>query len=379
MGAAAALCLLLLMAPFVKGASADEREQEPYEKHCAACHGERGEGAIGPALLGTKLSFEEFAATTREGRGMMPAIPASDLSDEGLAEIYGPFAGIEGEPPPPAAGFQALSGKMLSRDGTTIIGWGSVAITLLGLAIAARLRWGNWSSSKVGRRYYWRLGIPKLAAIFFRTLFVDTLSVSSVWKKDRRRWAVHALILGGFAGLIAADILIAIYNPSRQAMPLASPFKILANISGLSIAAGLGIVIYRAFGDPYWDNGETLKGDIAFVAILAIVVLTGFAVEATRRLGLFEYTTPIYSAHIISVAAILVSAPFTRLSHIASTFLLVLSRRLADAVAEGGKELRFRDEPAPGRHHKSERLAAEIGSRLFAESDRGKVVVRYYP
>ena len=51
-----------------------------YAEKCAACHGAKGEGGIGPKLAGSKLlqvpgAVEEIV---RNGRGTMPAIPLAD-------------------------------------------------------------------------------------------------------------------------------------------------------------------------------------------------------------------------------------------------------------------------------------------------------------
>jgi mono/diheme cytochrome c family protein len=39
-----------------------------YKSKCAACHGAAGEGKVGPALKGTKLSEDEMVALVTKGK-----------------------------------------------------------------------------------------------------------------------------------------------------------------------------------------------------------------------------------------------------------------------------------------------------------------------
>jgi mono/diheme cytochrome c family protein len=39
-----------------------------YKSKCAACHGAAGEGKVGPALKGTKLSEDEMVAVVTKGK-----------------------------------------------------------------------------------------------------------------------------------------------------------------------------------------------------------------------------------------------------------------------------------------------------------------------
>lgn len=55
---------------------------------CFGCHGYQAEGAFGPRLAGTALSFEELRAQVREPRERMPAFRPERISDEELAHIY---------------------------------------------------------------------------------------------------------------------------------------------------------------------------------------------------------------------------------------------------------------------------------------------------
>jgi len=49
------------------------RGEAIFERECTGCHGERGEGDVGPALFETGLDATEVTAAVEQGRGIMPA------------------------------------------------------------------------------------------------------------------------------------------------------------------------------------------------------------------------------------------------------------------------------------------------------------------
>ena len=58
------------------------------QKGCVLCHGDRGEGLVGPRIAGTKLSFAEVLKQVRNPRGVMQQYQPADLSDEEVRDIY---------------------------------------------------------------------------------------------------------------------------------------------------------------------------------------------------------------------------------------------------------------------------------------------------
>lgn len=340
--------------------------EAPYIKHCAACHGKEAEGGFGPALAGAISPKASFEKIVREGKGMMPAISKKDLNDKELNDIYLELISeskksIEGN-------WQILS---FVTKNVRLIAWGSVGLMCLGWGFILFAKYIRWSAFSDAMRYFKLLGVGKFFKITTRVFFCDTFAISSLYKKDKRRWLIHGLMAYGFFGLIVVDIFIGIFNPERATLPLFSPLKIFANVCGLTVLLSLTIVLWRFFTDPFEQNGVTFLGDVIFVLLLFFVVATGFVTEATRYLKLLEYTPTIYFAHIVFVIALFLTAPFTRFIHLLSTFFFVLNTRLSIAVAEGGYSPKFKEEPAPARHFKSKRIAKE----LFGNETR----IRYFP
>ncbi len=55
---------------------------------CVNCHGPQAEGAFGPDLAGTGLSWTQFKKDVREPWGIMPMFTERQKSDQALADIY---------------------------------------------------------------------------------------------------------------------------------------------------------------------------------------------------------------------------------------------------------------------------------------------------
>lgn len=93
---AALLVLLLVIFTACSAAGGAEEEETPpptpdgavvYATNCASCHGKNAEGAGGPALKPTSLSFDEMYQVIADGRGRMPAFRGRIAESEVRAVI----------------------------------------------------------------------------------------------------------------------------------------------------------------------------------------------------------------------------------------------------------------------------------------------------
>ena len=64
------------------------RGESQYAAKCASCHGPEGRGASAPSLVPFLWSDSQGLKLVREPECDMPAIPASELSDEAVLEIF---------------------------------------------------------------------------------------------------------------------------------------------------------------------------------------------------------------------------------------------------------------------------------------------------
>lgn len=58
-----------------------------FANGCTVCHGEQGEGRIGPTLAQTRLDIDEVIAQVRRPRGMMPRYNVTIIPDDQLAQV----------------------------------------------------------------------------------------------------------------------------------------------------------------------------------------------------------------------------------------------------------------------------------------------------
>jgi mono/diheme cytochrome c family protein len=59
-----------------------------HTRGCSACHGDQAQGAVGPRLAGTTLSFEAVLHQLREPRGVMQRYLPADQSDADECDVY---------------------------------------------------------------------------------------------------------------------------------------------------------------------------------------------------------------------------------------------------------------------------------------------------
>ena len=223
-----------------------------------------------------------------------------------------------------------------------------------------------------------KFGMGKAAWVALKSLIVDGLLVSSLWRSSRHRWVMHGLMLYGMIGLFLADVLIQIFNPTRADLALSDPLKVLPIASGVLVLLGVMYVMVRYKTDEYIDNGQTLGRDYLFVTLLFHTVLSGILTLVINRTTAFGWVMPIYLYHLTSVSALLISAPFTRFQHAWVVPVMVALTRVTEAVTAAGVDLGFSREPAPGRHHKSLRIAQDVIGRV-APDLAADTKLRYYP
>ncbi|HUX47400.1 MAG TPA: hypothetical protein VMV58_05245 [Desulfosporosinus sp.] len=258
--------------------------------------------------------------------------------------------------------------------GASIIG----TIVLILLFLFFR-RWIRYSALSVNWKYIRSLGWRRIAKDTWTALFQDSLLLSSVQKRSKKRWFVHGLVLYGFIFMLLATTLAAFFNYSNAPHGFWWPPRIIGNLGGLSSLIGLSIMGWRLVRDPYEDNGKTYVADIAFVFLLFLTILTGFATEfimyglnATLAYGSFLL-------HMLLVSGLFLALPYTRFNHVLLTPFLLILTRLNQTLVEENNVPGILDEPAPGRHYKTERLAVDCQKQIFPKNEESTVTLRYYP
>ncbi|MCB8933402.1 MAG: c-type cytochrome [Chthonomonadaceae bacterium] len=359
-----------------QGPAQQAHESEVYSTAtCVGCHGVTAMGGLGPPLATTKLTYEEFLDTVRKGKGMMPATPATELPDADVKALHDEvqkMPWIESQIP-----LSYTVGRMLSTHSVTHL---FLAVFLFAFIFGVRVLvyWLGCAGWKNLSPYVKKFGRLRATGIALRSLVVDGLCVASLFRKNRFRWFMHGLILYGFLGLMLADILMQIFNPTRGDLSLLDPLKILPIVSGIAVMTGVFYVMFRYRTDPYIDNGLTLGRDFLFVNLLFHTVVSGFLTVIINRSGQSGWVMPVYLYHLGSITLLIATAPFTRFAHAWVVPALVAMTRVTEAVTASGVNLGFEREPAPGRHHKSERIALGVLKAIDPDYE-GPTTLRYYP
>ena len=57
--------------------------QTVFRENCAGCHGDSGQGGVGPQLAGSGLDATQVTSAVQQGRGVMPAglVSGRELAD----------------------------------------------------------------------------------------------------------------------------------------------------------------------------------------------------------------------------------------------------------------------------------------------------------
>ncbi len=342
---------------------------------CVGCHGVKAMGGLGPPIVQTKLNYEKFLKLVREGSGMMPGTPKSVLSDDEVRRLHDELQA--GTPDESLIPISARVGKMITARSVGVFFLG---VTLFALVFGIRvlcyfLKCAGWNQL---RPYVKRFGTGRATGIFLYALLVEGFLVASLWRRDRFRWAMHALLIYGFCGLALADILIQITNPERAQMAMTNPAKFLALISGVSVFSGLCYVMNRYRNDAFIDNGLTMGRDFLFVQLLLNSIVSGFLTVGVNHLSDSGWVMPVYIYHLSAVGLLIATAPFTRFRHVWIVPALVGVTRVVEALTKAKIDPGFEREPSPGRHHKSERIAMDVLRQVDPNFD-SEMVLRYYP
>ncbi|MDO8631214.1 MAG: cytochrome c, partial [Phycisphaerales bacterium] len=67
-----------------------------FSRVCGQCHGPAGQGAVAPALVPMDRGLPELLDVTREGRGMMPPLSSTTISDEEIAQVVQYLKSLDG-------------------------------------------------------------------------------------------------------------------------------------------------------------------------------------------------------------------------------------------------------------------------------------------
>ncbi len=174
----------------------------------------------------------------------------------------------------------------------------SLYVALLICAGGLVFRFANWFRRQIGTQSR-ALGagerraafLKGLAGVFssgriFRVLWVflrDGLLQLHLLREDPGRWAIHMAIFGGFMLLLLMHALDKYVTAAlfRSYAATLNPFYFLRNLFGVVVLAGVVAAIVRRLRQPALRL-TSAGPDILAIALLAVIMLTGFALEGTK-------------------------------------------------------------------------------------------------
>ncbi|MFH2090938.1 MAG: 4Fe-4S dicluster domain-containing protein [Pseudomonadota bacterium] len=167
---------------------------------------------------------------------------------------------------------------------------------------------------------------PKLV-ILIRVFFKDVLLQLHIFHEDRLRWAMHMLIFAGFMFLFFTHALdkIIVTSLFDQFYLSLNPFLLL---SGLMVISGIAIAIYRRLilKVPRLKSNAM---DYYVLAILAVIILSGMTMEL-MKLASYGHYQFFWNIHIAACLFGLVYLPFSKMLHMFTTPLSLLTNAVMD-------------------------------------------------
>jgi len=204
----------------------------------------------------------------------------------------------------------------------------SIGILVIVAVLAEIVRWRKAISPIIQGT---SLGWAKWFQILSQTIKSEVIFQQIDIGFEKAKWISHSLVMWGFVMLGASTTLNWIYNPSGYPLPIWHSVRIIGNVGGLFLITGLAIIAVKYTSDSVTrDCGST--GGYLFAFLLIMAGATGFASEFASELNAVEIVYQVYLIHLLSCAALLATAPFTKFVHAIGRPLLRLSENYNAAL-----------------------------------------------
>jgi len=128
-------------------------------------------------------------------------------------------------------------------------------------------------------------------------------------------------------GMIRKDIVGMFIEGMHGPIPLADPFKLLANISAIALIVGVGILWMNRARMEEENNATPTFYDWFLIVEIMTVGITGLSAELTRLLGLPVLAYLFYYIHLVSVLMLFIYMPYSKFAHMVyRTFAMAFER-----------------------------------------------------
>jgi nitrate reductase gamma subunit len=251
--------------------------------------------ALALAVFFALFMYTAAGPQSTETLAIFEFIPAHLIHDMGIVVmILVVLAGL--------AGVARMARAVGRREG---VGWRSVFGGRAALARSGRALWSSVGRESLGQARY--------------RSECETEKESVAWY--RRRWLIHAMVLWGFLGLLAATALdwgldILGIKATGTPVPIWYPVRFLGTVAGLMLVYGTTVMIIDRRRAASSSVACSTVADWTLLALLSITGVTGFGLELALYLP--EPSTWGYWVFLFHVAVameLVLLAPFMKLAH----------------------------------------------------------------
>jgi quinone-modifying oxidoreductase, subunit QmoC len=292
----------------------------------------------------TKADPSEFMAATRrfaiasyDRTRLAKAMYTRPAVAAGLAVVLALFFAaffLTAAGPIPGSGFSIWSfipEELVHNTGVVVM----ILVALAGLAgvvtmvrdigrkegVSLRSAFGTRAGlARTGRALWFAVGRESFGQVRFRDeCQADDVAKAVPWY--RRRWLVHAMVVWGFVGLMAAtglDYGLALIGVKATGtlVPVWYPVRLLGTLAGASLVYGASVLIIDRYRKANRSVVDSTTADWLLLALLWVTAVTGFAIE----LALYLPGTPawgywLFLVHVSVAMELVLLAPFMKLAH----------------------------------------------------------------
>ncbi len=174
--------------------------------------------------------------------------------------------------------------------------------------------------ARTGRALWAAIGRESFGQVRFRAeCETEAAAMAVPWY--RRRWLVHALVVWGFVGLLAATVLdyglaLAGVKATGTPVPIWYPVRLLGTVAGAGLLYGATVLIADRYRKANLSVTRSTTADWLLLALLWVTAATGFSIE----LALYLPSPPVWGywlflIHVAVAMELILLAPFMKLAH----------------------------------------------------------------
>ncbi len=292
----------------------------------------------------TKADPSEFMAATRRyaiasydktrlARAMYTRPAVATVLAVALALFFAAFF-LTAAGPIPGGGFSIwafIPEELVHNTGVVVM----ILVALAGLAgvvtmardigrkegVSLRSAFGTRAGlARTGRALWFAIGRESFGQVRFRDeCEADDVAKAVPWY--RRRWLVHAMVVWGFVGLLAAtglDYGLALIGVKATGtlVPVWYPVRLLGTVAGASLVYGATVLIIDRYRKANRSVTGSTTADWMLLALLWVTAVTGFAIELALYLpGTPEWGYWLFLVHVSVAMELVLLAPFMKLAH----------------------------------------------------------------